>query len=78
MLARTQPLKIRRLGNSLGAIIPKEVLEQMNLAEGDYFCIVKSADGMQIKKISNPDFVRQLEKSRDVINRYRNALQELA
>jgi putative addiction module antidote len=39
-------LKIRKIGNSLGASIPKEILERMNVGEGDSLYITQTPDGI--------------------------------
>ena len=41
--------KIIPIGNSLGIVLPKETLEQMNLHEGDIVEIVKSPVDSQLQ-----------------------------
>jgi putative addiction module antidote len=41
-------LKIRKIGNSLGASIPKEILEKMNVGEGDSLYVTQTPDGIYL------------------------------
>ena len=41
-------LKIRKVGNSLGTTLPKEVLQKLKVGEGDSLFITETADGIQI------------------------------
>ena len=70
-------LKIRKIGNSLGASIPKEILEQMNVGEGDTLYVTKTPQGIQLTPY-DPEFERAMEAAKDITSRYRNALKELA
>ena len=70
-------LKIRRIGNSLGAVLPKEVLKRLKVSEGDKLCLTESPEGFKITSYDE-DFalaMKAFERSR---KRYRNALRELA
>jgi putative addiction module antidote len=70
-------LKIRKIGNSLGASIPKEILEQMNVGEGDSLYITQTPDGIQLTPY-DPEFELAMEAAKNITNRYRNAMKELA
>lgn len=70
-------LKIRRIGNSLGAILPAELLKKLRVGEGDELYVVEDEDGVRLTPY-DPDFddaMRVFEKGR---KRYRNALRKLA
>ncbi|MFQ4143473.1 AbrB/MazE/SpoVT family DNA-binding domain-containing protein [Chlorogloeopsis sp. ULAP02] len=41
-------IKIRQIGNSLGVTLPKEVLHQLNLKEGDTIYLTETTDGFLI------------------------------
>ena len=73
-----QHLKVRKIGNSLGVVLPKETLAQLGVTEGDEL-IVTNAPGRSLR-ISPPDedFERQLRAAEKIMDRYRNALAELA
>jgi putative addiction module antidote len=71
-------LKLRKIGNSLGIVLPKEALSRLNVAEGDSLSLTEAADGSLRLSTTKPDVVRQLEAAQDVIRRYRHTLRELA
>jgi putative addiction module antidote len=70
-------LKVRRIGNSLGTTLPKEVLQKLNVDEGDALYLTETADGVQITAF-DPDFEEAMDAYRKVSKKYRNALRELA
>ena len=55
-------LKVRRIGNSLGVILPKEILEQLRVEEGDGLDYSASKDGVRLFA-TNPDFAKAMPKS---------------
>ncbi|HET7274091.1 MAG TPA: hypothetical protein VFI91_02865 [Longimicrobiaceae bacterium] len=70
-------IKIRRVGGSLGAIFPKDLLEEMNLGEGDELTILrKGADYALTPR--NADEEKMLEAFERGRKQYRNALRKLA
>jgi putative addiction module antidote len=71
-------LKLRKVGNSVGIVLPKEVLARLKVEEGDTVCVSDAADGSLRVSAANQEFVRQMEAAQDVVRRYRNALRELA
>jgi len=70
-------LKVRRIGNSLGVILPKAILEQLRVEEGDGLDYSASKDGVRLFA-TNPDFAKELAVFKSLSRRYRNALGELA
>lgn len=70
-------LKVRKVGNSLGTTLPKEVLQKLKVGEGDSLFITETADGIQITAY-DPEFEKAMAAYRKVSNKYRNALHELA
>lgn len=71
-------LQIRKIGNSLGLILPKELLAQLGLAEGDRLEAVKQAEG-GVKLVRHDDLhARTMEIARKAMKQYANALRELA
>ena len=70
-------LKIRRVGNSLGASIPKEILSQLNVGEGDSLYVTRTPNGIELTPY-DPEFQQAMTASRKVISRYRNALKKLS
>jgi putative addiction module antidote len=71
-------LKLRKVGNSVGVVLPKDVLAHLKVREGDKICITDAADGSVRLAPSSAEFTRQMEAANDIIRRYRNTLRELA
>ena len=73
----TKPLKIRKIGTSLGLVLPKKLLAELGVGEGDKLYPVRTPDGVELTPY-DPDFAEVLEDSRDYMRRHRNAMRELA
>jgi putative addiction module antidote len=72
-----KPLKIVRIGNSRGVILPKEELDRLNLDIGDTIGCGPTPDGFNLTT-KGDEFERQMAAARKIMKRYRNALSELA
>ncbi len=70
--------KTRKVGNSVGLILPKEALARMNLREGESVYLTETSDGGFRITPYDPEFNKQMEAAESVIHRYRNTLRELA
>lgn len=70
-------LKIRKIGTSLGVTLPKEILAEMGVAEGDILYPVRTPDGIQLTPY-DPEFAQALDASREFMRRYPNAMKKLA
>ncbi len=71
-------LKLRKIGNSVGVVLPKEALAHLKVGEGDVLCVIEAAEGSLRVSAAKPDFDRQMQAAQDIIERYRNTLRELA
>jgi putative addiction module antidote len=71
-------LKIRKVGNSLGTILPAELVAELHVKEGDALYVVKDAAGGVRITPYDPEFEKQMQVGDDLMRRYRNALRELA
>ena len=71
-------LKLRKVGNSVGVVLPKEALTYLHAEEGDTVCVTEAPDGSLRMSPTNPEVLRQLEAAQQVIRRYRHTLRELA
>jgi putative addiction module antidote len=71
-------LKIRKVGNSLGVILPKQALNYLRVEEGDTVSVTEGADGGLRISQHKPEVARQLTVAQDVLKRYRNTVRELA
>ena len=70
-------LKIHTIGDSLVIALPQEVLQQLNLGEGDNVFLTETTDGVQITAC-DPEFEKAMKAYRKVSEKYKNALRELA
>jgi putative addiction module antidote len=71
-------LKIRKVGNSVGVILPKQALTHLKVEEGDTVSVTEAADGSLRISPHKAEVAHQLEVAQDVLKRYRNTLRELA
>ena len=46
-------LKIRKIGDDLGITLPLEVLQKLNIAEGEEVLLVETENGVQISVLHN-------------------------
>ncbi len=70
-------LKLRKVGNSIGIVLPKEALAQLKVGEGDMVTLTDTQDGVRLTA-SNPEFAKTMAVFEDLNRRYRNTLRELA
>ena len=71
-------LKLRKIGNSVGVVLPREALAVLKAKEGDTVCVSESADGSLRLSPAKAETMRQLDAAQDIIRRYRTTLRELA
>ena len=71
-------LKVRKFGNSLGVILPKEVLQRLNAAEGDRLLLIEAPEGTYQLTPWDPEFEEQMRIASGIMGRYRNTLRILA
>ncbi len=70
-------LKVRKFGNSLGVVLPKEVIQRLHTGEGEPLFMIEAPDGYRLTPY-NPAFETKMAKANDIIRRYRNTLHVLA
>ena len=71
-------ITIRKIGNSEGIIIPKEVLNRMGLKAGDTLEISEAGDGRWSIGAADSDFTRQMQHAERFMDKYKVALKKLA
>jgi putative addiction module antidote len=71
-------LKLRKVGNSVGLVLPKDALNHLDAREGDTICVSAAPDRTLRLTPSDQAFAKQMANAEDLIKRYRNALKELA
>jgi len=70
-------LKIRKIGNSAGIILPKELLARLRVDIGDDVYLSEAVDGMRLSAC-DPDFVDLMEKAEGIMRQDRDILNVLA
>lgn len=71
-------LKVRKIGNSLGVVLPKEVTAHLNIEEGAALYLTEAPGGGYQLVPYDPEFEQKLKKAEDIMNRYRDTLHVLA
>jgi putative addiction module antidote len=75
MLAQS---KVRKIGNSLGIVLPKEALQQLQAEEGTILYLTESPECSLRVTPERPGFEKKMEIVEGLMKRYRNTLRELA
>ncbi len=70
-------LKITQIGNSLGVVLPKELLARLKLEKGDTLFVTDAPRGVHLTPYDE-NFDSQMEAARAVMKRRRQVLHELA
>ncbi len=68
---------VRRVGNSLGITLPKTIVENYHLNEGDELHLIETGEGIVLTPF-NPKFVEWARAYERTNSRFRNALNALA
>lgn len=77
METKVLTLKLTKIGNSTGLVLPKEALAKLRAEQGNSVFLTETADGLRITPY-DPDFERQTKLARRVAKKRRNVLRELA
>lgn len=70
-------LKLTQIGNSVGLILPKEILARLKLEKGDTVFVTESANGVMLTPYSS-EFEAQMKLSRQIMKERRDVLRDLA
>jgi putative addiction module antidote len=71
-------LKVRKFGNSLGVVLPREVINRLRTGDGQSLFLVDAPDGSYRLTPYDPTFEAKINKAEEIIGRYRNTLKALA
>lgn len=71
------PLKITKIGNSAGVVLPKELLARLRVGPGDSLYVTESPDGIRLTA-TNPDFAAKMELAEQIMREDRDILRVLA
>jgi putative addiction module antidote len=76
-IPKTTPIKIIPIGNSNGVILPKEVLADLNIGQGDTLFLSRTEKGFSFTPYDE-EFAAQMEAAREIMRQNRDVLQRLA
>jgi len=71
-------LKIRKVGNSLGLVLPKEVIGRLRTGEGQDVFLLEGPNNTYRLTPFDPVFEKKMRKAEEIMARYRNTLHTLA
>jgi len=71
-------LKVRKIGNSLGVVLPKEVVQALHTAEGETLHLTETAGGGFQLTPYDPGFARKMRQVEDIAARYHDTLHALS
>ena len=67
-------LKVRKIGNSLGVVLPREAVSRFQAGEGDRLFLIEGSNGAYQLTPYDPSFEKKMKPAEDIIGRYRNTL----
>jgi putative addiction module antidote len=70
-------LKITKIGNSAGIVLPKELLGRLRVGPGDIIYATEAPDGVRLT-VSNPDFAAKMKAAETIMREDRDILRVLA
>ncbi len=70
-------LKLTRIGNSTGVILPREMLDRLRVDKGDTLSVIETPSGFEITPY-DPEFAAQMEVAERVMREDRDVLRKLA
>ncbi|MCP4023151.1 MAG: transcriptional regulator [Desulfobacteraceae bacterium] len=71
-------LKVRKIGNSLGLVLPKETLSRLKVAEGESLYFTEAPDGSYRLTAYNENFSRQVSLAEKIMHEDKDLLRELS
>lgn len=73
-----KPLKLIPIGNSTGAVFPKDLLQRLKVNRGDQLYLTEAPDGSFRITPYDPEFAEEMELAREIMRKDREILRELA
>ena len=71
-------LEVKKIGNSTGLILPKELLTKLNLAQGQWLYVTELPDGGVRLTPHDPEFETAMRLADGIMDEYRDTLRALA
>jgi putative addiction module antidote len=70
-------LKLTNVGNSVGVILPKELLSKLRVEKGDTLYVVETSSGIELTSY-RPDFASQMDAAEEIMRENRDVLKKLS
>jgi putative addiction module antidote len=70
-------LKLTTVGNSVGVVLPRELMAKLRVSKGDSLYVTETQRGVELSPY-RPDFARQMNVAEDIMRENRNVLKKLA
>jgi putative addiction module antidote len=70
-------VKITTIGNSVGIVLPKEVLNRLHVEKGDMLYVTDSPEGVLLSPY-NAEFAQKLDAFEQIMRENRDVLKKLA
>lgn len=70
-------LRITQIGNSLGVVLPKEILAKLRVEKGDTLFVTETPEGVTLTPF-DPTFEQQVALGREFMSEYRDTFHALA
>lgn len=74
----TIKIEIKKIGNSDGLLLPREIMQRLDLKRGQQLHLVELAGGGFQALPYDPDFAKTVDIADEVMDEYRDTLAELA
>lgn len=71
---------LRKIGNSEGVILPRDVLDRLNLRAGDTLTLIEESEGLRLRRATDDpeEFERKMKIARERMKKYEVAYRALA
>ncbi len=71
------PVKVTTVGNSVGIVLPKELLERLRISKGDLLHVAETPNGVELTPYDE-EFAHQMAVAERVMRKDRDVLRKLA
>ncbi len=68
---------VRKVGKSMGVILPKDTLDRLGLREGDELVVIEGRDAIELAAY-DPEFDQAVKAYERTRSKYRDSLRKLA
>jgi putative addiction module antidote len=70
-------VKLTTVGNSVGVVLPRELLAKLRVEKGDTLYVLETPDGIELTPY-RPDFGEQMDAAESIMREHRDVLRKLA